>query len=151
MPLITVWSDGITFTFTQEEEYEAIGTVAMPHVGQFLLEPSAAMMKAAPFKLICSRFNAAAIHANTHIYTTQQLPANFPGKTYHIDEVLPYSSSNIKRIKKMKLNCDVAVRNFSIGAEQLRSRLGITKSGNSRILGVTAADNKPYLLFLSPD
>ena len=50
----------------------------------------------------------------------------------------------------MKLNCDVAVRNFNIGAEELRSRLGINKSGQKRLLGITAADSKPYILFLSP-
>ncbi len=149
IPLITIWSDGVTFSFTQQEEAESEATIAMPRTSDYLLEPSAAMMKAAPFKLICQRYGAKMIHPNTHVYTIGHCPDDFPGKTYLIDEILPYSSSNIKRIKKMKLNCEVAVRNFTIGAEELRNRLGINKSGEKRILGITAADNKPYMLFLS--
>ncbi|MBD5366286.1 MAG: hypothetical protein HDR82_04630 [Bacteroides sp.] len=149
-PIITVWSDGSTFSFTQPEEAEAEASVSMPRQGEFLLEPSAAMMKAAPFKLISQRYKASMIHPNTHVYTADYRPEDFAGKVYQIDEMLPYSSSNIKRIKKMKLNCDVAVRNFNIGADELRSRLGINKSGEKRLLGITAADSKPYILFLSP-
>ena len=135
--------------FSPADEASATASTAMPAKGQILLEPSPALMKAAPFKLICERYDAAMIHPNTHLYTTAVAPADFPGKAYRIDEVLPYSSGNITRIARSKLNADVAVRNFPISADALRSRLGIKKSGDTRIAGITACDGNQYLLFLS--
>lgn len=147
-PTVNVWSDGITFSFTQVMEADAEAVTAMPATGRYLLEPSAALMKAAPFKLLCRRFDAAMLHPNTHLYVTAQCPDCFPGKTWRITEVLPYSSGNIKRIARQHLDADIAVRNFPIRAEALRARLGIKKSGDTRIMGVTAIDGRQYLLFL---
>lgn len=147
--VITAWSDGRKFSFRPGDEASASTTTAMPAKGQILLEPSPALMKAAPFKLICERYDSSMIHPNTHLYTSATLPTGFPGKAYKIDEVLPYASANIKRIVRSKLNADVAVRNFPISADALRSRLGIKKSGETRIAGITACDGNQYLLFLS--
>lgn len=146
-PKITIWNDGSTFTFKMKEEATAQGKCDMPSAGSFLLEPSPATMKAAPFKLLCQRFNAFMIHPNTHLYTSTEQPHGFPGRTYKINEVIPFTSGNIRRIARKKLEADVATRNFMISADALRSRLGIKKNGDTRIIGITAMDGKPYLIF----
>jgi len=146
-PLITIWNDGTTFLFTQTEEAASTAVTAIPSAGQYLLEPSPATMKAAPFKLLCERFNATMIHPNTHLYTTDTIPTGFPGKVYRINDIQPYSSCNIKSMARQHIKANVAVRNFPISADALRSRLNIKKSGDTRITGITAADSKPYLIF----
>lgn len=148
-PTIIVHNDNNCFSFSSDDESSASATVSMPAKGQYLLEPSPAMMKAAPFRLLCQRFDATMIHPNTHLYSTATRPAGFPGKVYRIDEVVPYSSSNIRSIVRQRLNADVAVRNFPMSADALRARLGIHKGGDRRIIGITAADSNRYLLFLS--
>lgn len=139
-------SAGSNFSFTLQEESDAPPIVAMPRAGQYLLEPSPATMKAAPFRILCHRHAASMIHSNTHLYVSDSRPLLFPGKVYMITEVIPYSSGVLKRLSRLKLDADVAVRNFPVSAEALRQRLGIKKSGDTRIIGVTACDGKQYLL-----
>lgn len=147
-PYIKVWSDSTTFSFTPNDESTSIPTYAFPNIDQYVLEPSAALMKAAPYRLICARFNAAMIHPNTHLYVSQHRPDNFPGQIYVINNIVPFSSSIIKKLSRTNIYADVAVRNFPLTADALRSRLKIKKSGETRIIGVTANDNKQYLLFI---
>lgn len=146
-PKITIWNDGATFSFTMSEEATAQGKCAIPSAGAYLLEPSPATMKAAPFKLLCQRFNTSMIHPNTHLYTSTEQPHDFPGRIYKINDIIPYTSGNIRHIARKKLEADVATRNFMIGADALRARLGIKKNGDTRITGITAMDGKPYLIF----
>ncbi|MCM1448952.1 MAG: class I SAM-dependent methyltransferase [Clostridiales bacterium] len=141
---------GEPFTFSLREENESTARMAMPHDGDYLLEPSPAIMKAAPFKLLCSRYDISMIHSNTHLYTATEPKNGFPGKSYMIEKVMPYSSAVLKKLSRLKLEANVAVRNFPISAEALKTRLGIKKSGDTRIMGITACDGKQYLLQLSP-
>lgn len=145
-PIINVWSDNKTFSFTLNEESNASFQFSMIKPNDYLLEPSPALMKAAPFKLLCSSFNIYAIHPNTHLYISDQIHRDFPGKAYLVKEVIPYTSSEIKRLKKVKLEADIAVRNFNISAESLKNKLGIKKSGNKRLMGITAHDDKQYII-----
>lgn len=149
-PKIFVWRNGdIVFSFTHEEETAANVFNSMPAKGYYLYEPSAAIMKAAPFKLLSQQYMIGQLGNNTHLYTSEKYIPDFPGAIYEIDDVLPYSSSVIKNIARQKLKADVAVRNFSISAQDLKKRLKIQSSGDLRIMGVTTADNKPYLLLLN--
>lgn len=136
------------FEFTQEEEARAVERYMIPKEGEWLLEPSPIMMKAGAFKLLSERFDIAALHPNTHIYSSSKIIDKFPGRQSQIIEILKFTSSNLKLLKKAKLNADVAVRNFPYTADYLRSRLGINKSGTTRIIGVTAADSQQYLIIL---
>lgn len=145
-PRITAISGDKRFSFTREEELTATERFAMPSAGSYLLEPGAALMKAGAFKLVANRYDAPALHPNTHLYVAGAMPADFPGRITRIIDVLPFSSANIKQIKKQRLSAEVAVRNFPFTADSLRERLGIKKSGDLRIIGVTAMDNKLYLI-----
>ncbi len=144
-----MWRDNIeVFSFTIEEETKATADTGMPTVEEYLYEPSPATMKAAPFKLLSQRFDMSQLSNNTHLYISSKVCPQFPGTGYIIEEILPYSSSNIKKLARLKLKADVAVRNFTISAEALGKKLNIRQSGPLRIMGVTLADNNPYLLLL---
>ncbi len=146
-PEIKIWNDGAIFTFTAGEEAEAQAKCRMPEVGMYLLEPSAATMKAGPFRLLCRRFNAFMIHHNTHLYTSDKRTDDFPGRNYEITEVIPYTSGHIRQLARKRIQADVATRNFPISADSLRTRLGIKKSGKTRITGITATDDRQYIIF----
>lgn len=148
-PTITAWHQGHPFTFTRDEENSAVATTGLPRQGQYLFEPSPAMMKAAPFRLIASRYNLSKLHPNTHLYVGDSPIPDFPGRTSFIDTVHPYSSSALKQLKRRHLQADVACRNFTITPDQLAKRLSITRSGVTRLVGVTAADSNPYILEVS--
>ena len=147
-PTIHVRNNGSQFSFTKTSEEAAQESYLLPAKNMILIEPSAAMMKAAPFKLIAEKYGIDAIHPNTHLYLSQNFLPEFMGRQNRIIEVLPFSSGNLKRLSRLHLAADVAVRNFPMSAEQLRQRLGIKKSGEERIMGITAIDGKQYIIRL---
>lgn len=140
------------FAFTMAEEATSVCGIAPgpPQPGQLLYEPSAPAMKAAPWGVLSSRFSMAKLHANTHLYISDNRYDDFPGTVWHIDEVLPFASGVLKRFSRRWPSINVAVRNFGMSADQLRRRLGVrdTPDDATKVIGVTCGDSR-YLLVLS--
>lgn len=150
-PKIHVWSNGLQFCFTAEEERGCELEFAHPTAGQWLYEPSPAMMKAAPFAIICTRYGLKKLHANTNLFVGDAPKFDLPGRWHEIEHVLDYSSSVLKNLRKTIAQADVAVRNFPIKAEMLQTRLKIKSGGNHRIMGVTTckgSDSKQQKLLI---
>lgn len=153
----------ISFRFKQSEE-KATGIMSplnsMPQPGDYLLEPSAATMKAAPFNLLASRFNSTQLHRNTHLYlltssAEENLPTEFPGTIYKIEQALPLSSSNLKQLGKTLQRADIAVRNVKgFTPDTLRKRLKIKSGGDLKLYAATittiADGEMPILLIVGP-
>lgn len=147
-PLIKAWNNGIPFTFTRSEESETpISAYRIPAAGDFLFEPSPAIMKAAPFKLLAQRFDMQKLHQFTHLYVSDRYTSMFPGKGYEIMEVIPFSSSAMRHFAARYPKIDVATRNFGISTEELRKRLRVKQGdGDIRVIGATCADSSRYLI-----
>lgn len=139
-------SDDNRFLFTKGEEREAGERYAEPHVGEYLYEPSPAIMKAAPFKLLGQRFDIDALHPNTHLYVSKKEVKDFTGKRYKIDAVIPYSSKFIKRFSREYPSASVSVRNFPITAAALRNKLKVKEGDTLKVFGVTIKGGTQVLL-----
>lgn len=150
-PVIHAIDDTHDFTFTRSEEAAVcFKDYALPTCGLYLFEPAPGLLKAGAFKLIAQRFGIIAIHPNTHVYVGNAPIPDFFGRQSIIKDVLKFSSTTLKSMKKERIEGDVAVRNFPITADTLRAKLGIKKSGKERIVGITACDGKQYLLRVGP-
>ena len=77
------------FSFTENEEQNAIPTFA-DEIGKYLYEPGVACMKAAPFKLLSQRFNIKKLHRNSHLYTSDELVTDFPGRIFEVINVVNF-------------------------------------------------------------
>ncbi len=94
---VTLLSDGAesVMSFTRSEESEAAVEYGIPCQGDTLFIPYSATVKAAPFKLLSSRFSTKKLHGNTHLYFADGDRPDFPGESFEIVEILPYASSVI--------------------------------------------------------
>lgn len=149
-PIETVSVDS-SFTFTRNEEAAAVERYDIPKTGEYLYEPSPAMMKAAPFKLLCERFDVGALHPNTHLYVSPRKLDGFPGKRYMIDAVIPYASKYIKRFTKEYPSASVSVRNFPIAAAALKAKLKLKEGDAVKVYGVTLKGGEQVLLVMHRD
>ena len=128
------------FVFTREEEQKA--QTQMVHGtlpdGTWIYEPNVAILKAGAYKLVGERFGLHKLDINTHLYTSENLVENFPGRIWKIQEQLPNHKLQIT-------NANVLVRNYPLTAEQLKKKLHLRDGGTEYIIGCRV-NGKPTVL-----
>lgn len=132
------------FTLAQEAAAQAIPTNPSIKKGDYIFEPYPSIMKAGAFKVLAGTFGLRGFHDNTKLLFGTEPKEDFPGTQWRVAEILPYSSSVIKRFKSKYPEISIISRNFGMNADALRARLGVKESpGDLRLFAVTdAADNK---------
>lgn len=141
--------DTDTFSFTIEQERAAKPVPVIPPVkaGDVVCEPFPALMKAGAFKLLAERFGLRGFHDNTRLLFASDAKAGFPGSLWRVEQVMPYSSSIIKRFKSKYPAISIVTRNFGMSADALRGRLGVKEaSGNLRLFAVTDAEDRKIMI-----
>ena len=142
-----------SFTFSEDEEQEAVPTFA-DEIGKYLYEPGVACMKAAPFKLLSQRFNIKKLHRNSHLYTSDELVTDFPGRTFEVINVVPFDKKAKKILSQQTTDngqqslskVSIAVRNFPLSAEELRKHLSFKDGDDFYIFGTTMKGEKKVLI-----
>ena len=134
-----------TFSFTQEEEKSATPYTpaeSAHNLGEadttYIYEPNAAIIKAGAFKLVAQRYGLYKMAPNTHLYLSDQLIEDFPGRVWQILEINP---KDMKQIP----GANILTRNYPLTPEQLRKKLKIKDSDTHTIIGARLAE-KPILL-----
>jgi hypothetical protein len=84
------------------------------------------------------RFGLHKLDANTHLYTSETLVENFPGRVWQIQEQLLNHKLQIT-------NANVLVRNYPLTAEQLKKKLHLRDGGTEYIIGCRV-NGKPTVL-----
>ena len=145
------------FSFTEDEEQNAEWTLA-DKVGKYLYEPGVAFMKAGCFKLLSQKYNLDKLHRNSHLYTSDELVPDFPGRIFEVINVVPFdkkakknlwettslSSQLIAHGSQPKAN--IAVRNFPLSAEELKKNLGLQDGSEFYIFGTTMKGEKKIVV-----
>ena len=117
-----------------------------------IFEPGKALMKAAPFNLIASRFGICKLGRSTHYYMTDN-PEKAEelkryGKVFRIVECLPLDKRNIKEIGKRYPKAEVTARNIPMDTDTLRKKLGVTSGDDAHIFGLKS-DTEGNLLIIA--
>ena len=146
--LATDLREGWNFSFTEDEEHNAEWTLA-DKVGKYLYEPGAACMKAGCFKLLSQKYNLDKLHRNSHLYTSDELCPDFPGRIFEVIDTFPFDKKTKKEISSRcqqissedfsatLKKASVAVRNFPLSAEELKKNLGLQDGNDFYIFGTT--------------
>ena len=141
---VNIMKDGMqTFSFTQNEE-DSASISYCNEVGKYLYEPNASVQKAGCPKSL-SKYNVKKLHPNSHLYTSDELVNNFPGRIFEIIEVLGFSKAEIKRVQALG-KANITVRNFPESVQLLRKRLKLTDGGDSYIFATTLNNGSKVLL-----
>lgn len=99
---INITQNGISeFSFTKEEEQNAVCNYTdMP--GKYLYEPNASIMKACAFKSLASKFRTDKLHPSSHLYTSDCLYDDFPGRKFIIEAYTSFSRSLNKSLTEKR-------------------------------------------------
>lgn len=131
-----------TFTFSFPEEKNAVVRFSEPLT--YLYEPNASLLKAGAFKSIANAFALFKIHPNTHLYTSENLVENFPGRIFKITHTIkPEAKAIAERIPEKKAN--VFTRNYPLSPDELKKKLKINDGGEQYVIGFTG-ENKKFVV-----
>jgi len=119
----------IKYQFSLAEESGSESTFA-EKIGKYLYEPDVAVLKSGAFKSLCAAFNIYKLDVNSHLYTSEDLKSDFPGRIFTVAEQMPFASKTIKQLKKNIPQANITARNFVMTADVLRSRSGIKDGGD---------------------
>lgn len=113
-------------------------------LGRYLYEPNASILKSGAFKSIGSRFKLQKLDPNTHLYTSNHLVADFPGRCFEAIKDLTLNKRIKKDLPNMKAN--ISVRNYPVGVDQIRKKTNIKEGGDDYIFAFTDKSGKRVVL-----
>jgi hypothetical protein len=132
-----------SFTFTQLQEASAVATYLKPQA--FLYEPNTAILKAGAFKSIAQSFALNKLAPSTHLYTTDRLLLDFPGRIFKVEqEVKPDAKALLAVLPNGKAN--VSTRNYPLTPEELKKKLKLADGGEKYVLAFSGEKEKHLLL-----
>ena len=119
-----------------QEEYQNA------ELGSYLYEPNAAILKSGGYNLLCEHYGLQKLNRNTHLYTSNKLVGDFPGRIFEVKGNSSYNKQSVAALL-LTQKANVSVRNFPDTPEQVKKKLGLKDGGNQYIFGYRNLDDKP--------
>lgn len=129
------------FDFDLNDEKNAVMKIATV-IEKYLYEPNAPILKSGAFKLIAERFDLKKLQQHTHLYTSNELKKNFPGRIFEVTKVWNNIKEELKTVKK----ANISTRNYPINAEQLRKKWKVENGGDIYLFACTQHDSKKIII-----
>ncbi|GAB4017805.1 SAM-dependent methyltransferase [Spirosoma migulaei] len=133
----------ILLQFQWQDELTANVQLGDPQ--RYLYEPNAAVLKAGAFRLVASRFGLTKLAPNSHLYTSNELKPDFPGRIFLLQEICKPDQKALK-MAVPDLKANLTVRNFPQTVAELRKKLSLREGGSVYILATTLLNGDKRLL-----
>lgn len=125
--------------FTRNQERDAVIEFSEPL--SYLYEPHPAILKAGAFKYLCTAFDVKKLAAHSHLYTSQNLVSDFPGRTFEITAVCKPDAKEIGQfVPENKAN--LTIRNFPAKIDDLRKKWRLKEGGEIYLFATTLFNKK---------
>lgn len=128
--------------YRMKDEAEASATYCGDDVSTYLYEPDVTLMKSHAFRHICKVYGVDKLDADVHLYTSDSLVDNFPGRRFVVEEELDFSSKMLKTLKRNIPQANITSRGFVLTADELRKRAGIKDGGSVYLFACTVMGRK---------
>ena len=137
--------DAMVFQFVESDEKSAIPSFSST-IKKYLYEPNSSLMKSGAFKLISQHFGIEKLHVNSHLYTSDNLVSDFPGRIFEVVGFAPFNKKIKKELLKGITEASVATRNFPLSANDLRKTLNLKESDKNFVFGTTLIGEKKVVI-----
>ena len=133
------------FEFKVSEEESAQSNYS--EIRNFIYEPNASILKSGGFKVVGQQLGLNKLHPNTHLYTSDQLQVDFPGRTFEVVDIIKYDKKAFAGVLKSN-KANITTRNFPDSVDKVRQKLRL-KDGGSDYLFATTDKNDNKLIILT--
>ncbi len=133
------------YGFTLEQEQTASCPLAdAPKT--YLYEPNAAILKAGAFRSLTSAYGVEKLHASSHLYTSTEFVADFPGRRFRIEAISGFGKKELKAFLQGLEKANLTIRNFPLSVAELRKRLKLKEGGEDYVFATTLQDGQKVLI-----
>lgn len=115
-------------------------------LGAYIYEPNGAILKLGMYQQVGRAYGLSKLHQHSHIYTSEELVADFPGRILAVQRIWPYQSRLIKSLARELPAAQITCRNFPLGADKLRQQLKLQDSSRATIIATTLHDGSLVLI-----
>lgn len=138
-------NDGSRQTFEFDRAAEPDAPVAFSEPLAYVYEPNAAVLKAGAFKSIAAKFQLSKIAPHSHLYTSERLIPQFPGRAF---EWISTVKADAKALSPYLIGAkaNLTLRNFPGTTDELRKKLKLKDGGDVYLLATTLANGDKRLL-----
>ena len=112
----------------------------------FLYEPNASILKAGVQDALCEQFGLEKLHPFSHLYTSSELVADFPGRSFRIIGRSDFSKHGLRMLLSDIKQANLTVRNFPASVQELRKKLKLSEGGHLYLFATTLKDESHVLL-----
>jgi len=133
------------FDYLLNEESGAEVTMAI-QLEKYLYEPNASIMKSGAFRKTGNRFHIHKLHKNTHLYTSNVLIPEFPGRIFEIKGQWGNSKKELKELGIKIPKANISIRNYPVPVEELRKKLKVRDGGTIYLFACTTNDDQKVIL-----
>jgi 16S rRNA G966 N2-methylase RsmD len=130
-----------SFSFSEEEKSQ----VSYGDPLLYLYEPNASLLKSGSFKTIAARFHIHKLHPNTHLYTSNQAIANFPGKVFQIESAVKWDDKELTKFFDGSKG-NILTRNYPLSVDALRKKTRLKEGGKKFLIGCSGVKKKFLLV-----
>lgn len=131
------------FTFCRSEEAAARVEYSTPEL--ILYEPHPAVLKAGAFRSSAEKFGLKKLGINSHLYTSNKLIPNFPGRCFQIVGICKPNEKEIRKwVPDGKAN--LTLRNFPAKINDLRKKWRLKEGGDTYLFATTLFNGTTALI-----
>lgn len=136
---LNLQTDQPSFEFSFSKEAETVSQFSEPIT--YLYEPNASILKAGAFKLVGERYSVLKLHPSTHLYTSQELIQNFPGRVFKIIRSVKPDAKTLKEVFS-EGRANVITRNYPLSPEELKKKTKLKDGGDLYLIGFSGQKEK---------
>ena len=133
---INLQSSEPEFYFNLDNEKHCQSEFSIPK--KYIYIPNNSVLKSGAFNLVSEKFNLKKLHQNTHIYTSEKLIEDFPGRIFDAEELNP------KEIKKGE-KFNIITKNYPLKPEEIKKKYKIKDGGEDYLIFSQSSQNKHIL------
>ena len=131
--------------FSHDFAQESVLTASFSDPLRYVYEPNAAILKTGAFKSVATQFGLHKIAPNSHLYTSNELITDFPGRIFALQAIV---KADAKALSPFLPDCkaNLTLRNFPATTNELRKKLRLKDGGNVYLLATTLANGDKKIL-----
>ncbi len=120
---------------------EYLTTYSLPKI--YLYEPNSSIMKSGNMDAVSEFYSIDKLHQHSHLFTSDKI-VDFQGRSFQINEVVPFQKEFMKSFQNQKMNC--TTRNFLLNVEEIKKKFKIKDGGTIFAFFTTNINNEKIVL-----